>query len=345
MVPRKSRLAQIIQRPAGGLGGVVRLPDDRDRAGRQQRLAQGGAVGWACRHSDFREAKRRGRRYCAKFSRRRNLAGRPVARHAQVHNNVRIGGIPIWRAVAILSAAAARAARTFQGGEHMLKSFGIAPSRPRWSASAWLFSRAMCARAATRSRSRKTTTRACSTRRSTGPTTSSTASSTPRPAAVDAAKKGAADAERHRAHAGAVQGQARRRRQSREGRQRPLHQGRPDRLHGDGEAHRLGHRISRRHPQRRVGIPGLHGRTRRSTTRPSSRPASSATSRCRRRATSCSPTTRWRGNRRPTPSSRRGVPAPAGGASRDPISDYEAIERTRTRSSARRPAQAGVAPG
>ena len=44
------------------------------------------------------------------------------------------------------------------------------------------------------------------------------------PAAVDGRQEGRAAAGRHRDHADAVQGQARRGRQPREGRQRPLHQ-------------------------------------------------------------------------------------------------------------------------
>ena len=38
---------------------------------------------------------------------------------------------------------------------------------------------------------------------------------------------------------------------------------RPPRLHRDGEAQGLGHRVSGQYPQRRVGISGLHGRPRR----------------------------------------------------------------------------------
>ena len=45
-----------------------------------------------------------------------------------------------------------------------------------------------------------------------------------------------------------------------QGCQRPFPEGRTRGLHRDGEAHRLGRRLCRRHPQRRVGVPGLQPR-------------------------------------------------------------------------------------
>ena len=72
-------------------------------------------------------------------------------------------------------------------------------------------------------------------------------------------QEGRAAAERHRPDHDPIRRQARRPGQSREGRQRPLHQGQSHRLYGDGKAHGLGRRVPGQHPQRRMGVPGLQG--------------------------------------------------------------------------------------
>jgi hypothetical protein len=56
-----------------------------------------------------------------------------------------------------------------------------------------------------------------------------------------------------------VEGAGRRCRQPDQGRQRPIRQRRPRRDHRDGEADGLRYGVPGRHPERRVGVLGVHG--------------------------------------------------------------------------------------
>ena len=114
-------LAQVFQRPAGGLGGVVRLPDDRDRAGRQQRPAQGGAFDRMCSCWGIRiSARRNGEAgHSAIFSRlSKPSTACPVARHAVVSRQRANWSNSNLALRAILSQAVLLAARQSKGEIH-----------------------------------------------------------------------------------------------------------------------------------------------------------------------------------------------------------------------------------
>ena len=144
-------------------------------AGRRDRSA------WSSGISARRNGGAKPRRpFCENFRGLPKPCDRPARSSSRgAHDNVRIGRIPIWRAVAILPS------RPLGGpdiprGRHMLKSFGVAACRDRAGRSRRGCVREPCARRRRHGRCfRKASTRACSTRPSTGPTTSSTASSTP----------------------------------------------------------------------------------------------------------------------------------------------------------------------
>ena len=161
--------------------------------------------------SDFREAKRRGRRRIV-----RNFRGLPkpmpiraVARHAKSHNNVRIGGIPILRVVAIVVRRGRSAARTIRGGDTCSNRSSFCPSRPRWSASACC-AREPCARGR---RSGQVSGR-LRQGRAVHDGRSRRQQAVPRglhqPGGARRGQEGRAAAGRHRDHAGAVSRQARR---------------------------------------------------------------------------------------------------------------------------------------
>ena len=292
-----ARLAQEIQRPAGGLRGIVGLADSATERGDSSACRSAarsfGVIGIRISAGRNGEAAA----YLQIFRpASKPSAGRPVIRRAIAHDNVRIGVIPILRVGAICSASGRWCGPTFEGETDAQIGFGVAPI-----ATALVGLGVVVFASHVRAGGDKvefpegfdkgvlyTTVDRADNKQYRELYTSQ--------AAVDAAKKGEPMPDgtvitlvQYKAKLDA--------------------DGNPEKdangrfIKTDLLAYTVmekrkgwGTEYPREHPQRRVGISGLHGRPRRRTRTPSSPPASSATSRCRRRATSCSRTARWRGS-------------------------------------------------